>query len=96
MALARYNNRRDANEPIIFAFLRAQGMSVCPLDTPADALVGFKGRTYLVEIKDGPKKKLTPPQVKFSSTWRGCYTVLHSIEEAETWVKEIKLRKERA
>ena len=90
MALGRYNNRRDANEGAIFKSLRAHGMSVEPIDTPADALVGFKGRTYLLEVKNGPKATFTDPQIDFQETWRGDYIVLRSVEEAESWCKEIR------
>lgn len=65
-------------------------MSVQSLDTPADAIVGFKGRTYLLEIKDGPKAKYTAPQNKFRLLWRGCYTTLRSDEEAVEWCKAIR------
>lgn len=89
MALNRYGNKRDLNEADIFATLRAHGFSVHPLDTPADALVGFKGRTYLVEIKNGDAD-YTGPQIKFQSTWSGDYITLRSVAEAEAWCKEIR------
>ena len=90
MALGRYGNQRDANEPCIFAIIRGYGMSVHPLDTPADALVGFKGVTRLVEVKDGPKAKFTGPQEKFKDGWRGDYHVLRTDEEAHAWCKAIR------
>lgn len=90
MALGRYGNKRDKNEPNIFAILRNHGFSVHPLDTPADAIVGRKGRTYLVEVKDGPKAKLTPPQKKFKESWRGDYIVLRNEDEAIEWCKKVR------
>jgi hypothetical protein len=65
----QYKNKRDANEPEIFTELRAYGLSVHPMDTPADALVGWLGRSYLVEVKQ-PKGKLTGPQEAFLETGR--------------------------
>lgn len=89
MSLGRYGNKRDSNESDIFATLRSHGFSVHALDTPADALVGFKGRTYLVEVKVG-NAKFTKTQVDFQSTWNGDYIVLRSVDEAEAWVKEVR------
>jgi len=47
--------KRDANEASVFAILRAHGLFVYPLDLPLDAVVGYGGRTYLLEVKDGPQ-----------------------------------------
>ena len=90
MALARYNNRRDKNEADIFNIIRGYGMSICPLDTPADAIVGHKGRTYLVEIKNGPKATFTTDQKKFRLSWLGDYVVLRSDDEAVLWCKGVR------
>ena len=89
MALGRYNNKRDANEAAIFKVLRDLGMSVYPLDTPADALVGYMEVTHLVEIKNGPKAKFTTDQEKFQVSWQGCYVVLRSESEAKAWGKGV-------
>ena len=83
--------KRDANEKGIFETLRWFGLSVYPMDQPADALVGYAGLTYLVEVKM-PKGKFTPPQEKFRKTWQGNYHVLRSNEEAEEfarWVRDL-------
>lgn len=85
----QWANRRDANEPQIVATLRAFGASVTPMDTPCDLLVGLGGRTYAVEVKT-PKGKLTPAQKEWAETWRGCFTVLRSTEDAETFAKHIR------
>jgi len=89
MSLGRYNNRRDANEAAIFKALRDLGLSVYPLDMPADALVGYADVTHLVEIKNGPKARFTTDQVKFQAGWQGCYVVLRSESEARTWAKGV-------
>tara|TARA_R110000737_G_scaffold109875_2_gene142902 strand:- start:2994 stop:3275 length:282 start_codon:yes stop_codon:yes gene_type:complete len=83
--------KRDANEPEIFKTLRSHGLSVKSMDEPADALVGFGGRTYLVEVKM-PKGTFTPPQERFQETWKGDYHVLRSVEDAEVfarWVRDL-------
>ena len=88
MSLNRHATQRDANEPEVFAFARAHGYSVYPLDRPADAIVGKGQRTHLVEIKQpaGPRggvahRKLTKTQEDFFATWRGCYHLVRSGEE---------------
>ena len=85
-------NKRDANEPIIFAILRAHGISVYPIDKPADALCGFRGVSFLVEIKNGPKAKLTDAQHKFLNTWTGDHTILDSEEAATRWCQDIRAK----
>ena len=89
MALAKYGNKRDANEPEIFDTLRGHGLSVRPLDTPADAIVGYGLRTYLVEVKTA-KGKLTRSQSEFLKTWRGDYTILRSVDEAIEFARSVR------
>lgn len=85
----QYKNKRDANEPDIFTELRAYGLSVFPMDTPADALVGWMGRTYLVEVKQ-PKGKLTDTQEAFLDTWKGDFTILRTVEEASAFAQLLR------
>ncbi len=87
----RLRARVDANHGQIVAALRQMGASVfdasrmgrgCP-----DLLVGFRGETYLVEVKDGEKvksaRKLTPAQVSFREVWRGRPAVtVESVDDA--------------
>ena len=82
--------RVDANQGTIVAGLRDYGASVeslagqhrgCP-----DLLVGFRGRNYLLEVKDGSKppsgQKLTEMQAVWHSIWEGQVAVVASLEEA--------------
>lgn len=50
-----------------------------------DALLGFRGRNYLVEIKDPSKpksaKKLTPDEQKFHDEWTGQIDVIETLED---------------
>ena len=85
----KHKNKRDANEADIFAELRAWGLSVEPMDKPADALVGYMGRSYLVEVKM-PKGKLTGPQEDFLATWRGDYTILRTVEQAADFARAVR------
>lgn len=67
----RYAARVDVNQAQIVSALRAAGAYVWIIGLPVDLLVGYKGHTFLVEIKDGPKKKLTKLQEDFFKNWSG-------------------------
>jgi Holliday junction resolvase len=69
----------DANQVQIVSALRAAGASVQSLAGVGkgvpDLLVGFKGQTILMEIKDGAKAKsaqrLTEDQLVWHGSWKG-------------------------
>lgn len=69
----------DANHEQVVSALRAAGASVQSLAGVGkgvpDLLVGFQGKTLLMEIKDGKKtpseRRLTEDQVKWHGAWRG-------------------------
>ena len=63
--------RIDANQDQVIAALRAAGAYVWIIGLPVDLLVGYKGHTMLMEIKDGPKKRLTALQEAFFAKWIG-------------------------
>ena len=67
----RYAARVDANQEQIVSVLRAAGATVWIIGLPVDLLVGYKGRTLLMEIKDGSKKRLTKLQEAFFEKWEG-------------------------
>lgn len=67
----RYAARVDANQTQIVLALRAAGAYVWIIGLPVDLLVGYKGHTFLVEIKDGSKKRLTKLQADFFENWSG-------------------------
>jgi hypothetical protein len=85
----RHKNRRDANEADLVAELRAHGFSVYMMDQPLDLLVGYAGRTYLVEIKT-EKGKLTDPQLEFLAHWRGDATVLRTSTDVKLFARMVK------
>lgn len=41
------------------------------MDTPVDALCGFRNTTFLLEFKTNSKKKLTKLQEDFFKNWTG-------------------------
>jgi len=67
----RYAARVDANQQAVVTALRAAGAYVWIIGLPVDLLVGYNNHTYLVEIKDGPKKHLTKLQQDFFENWTG-------------------------
>ena len=86
----RYANRIDANQNQIVDALRKAGAVVRIIsqgDGIPDLLVGYKGYTILMEVKDGDKvpsaRKLTEAEQKFFDDWRGgMLVVINSVEEA--------------
>jgi Holliday junction resolvase len=71
--------RVDANHEEVVTALRAAGATVQSLASfgkgVPDLLVGFQGKTLLMEIKDGQKsasrRELSEDQIKWHGAWRG-------------------------
>jgi hypothetical protein len=63
--------RVDANQRQIITALEAAGADVWVIGLPVDLLVGYKGHTFLVEVKNGPRKRLTALQADFFENWSG-------------------------
>jgi hypothetical protein len=69
----------DANQEQIVEALRTAGATVQTLAAVGkgvpDLLVGFQGKTILLEIKDGRRppseRRLTEDQLKWHGAWRG-------------------------
>jgi len=87
----RRSAKIDANQNDIVNALRRAGATVQSLAANGqgvpDLLVGFKGQTFLFEVKDGAKpasaRKLTPDQVEWHKAWRGGpLVVVESAEQA--------------
>lgn len=76
--------RTDANQEQIVSALRAAGASVQSLAAVGggvpDLLVGFRGETYLLEVKDGnqppSKRQLTKDQIEWHGTWTGGHLIV--------------------
>ena len=67
----RHAARVDANQEQIVSALRAANAYVWIIGLPVDLLVGYKGHTFLVEIKTDSKKRLTKLQADFFENWSG-------------------------
>jgi hypothetical protein len=83
--------RTDANQTAVIEVLRQVGATVHSLAAMGngcpDLLVGFRGRTCLMEVKDGKKPpsetRLTPDQVVWHNQWTGgSLSVVYSPEDA--------------
>lgn len=69
----------DANQEQVVAALRAVGATVQTLAAVGkgvpDLLVGFQGKTLLLEVKDGRRppseRRLTEDQLTWHGAWRG-------------------------
>ena len=79
--------RVDANQAQIVSALRAAGAYVWIIGLPVDLLVGYKNHTFLVEIKAGPKKRLTALQEDFFANWSG--STLARIDGSEAALRMI-------
>jgi len=59
-------------------------------------MVGYRGKNYLFEIKDGSKppskQKLTPDEQEWHDGWLGYVRVVHNAGEAVAVVLEEELR----
>jgi hypothetical protein len=89
--LSFHARRIDANQNEIVKTLRQiPGVSVAITSALGngfpDLVVGFRGRNFLLEIKDGQKKpsqqQLTPEEAAWHLQWRGKVSVVKNIDEA--------------
>lgn len=80
----------DANQAELVKQIRKiPGVSVALTHTVGngfpDAAVGFRGRTYLIEIKDPDKfksqRKLTPEEETFHGKWTGHIKVIETMDD---------------
>jgi len=63
--------RVDATQEQIVSALRAAGAYVWIIGLPVDLLVGYNNHSFLVEVKSGPRKRLTKLQADFFENWTG-------------------------
>ena len=97
--MTRRASRLDSNHgEIVEALLGVTGVTCHSLAGVAngvpDLLVGSRGRTHLVEIKNGAlppsERSLTRDQEKWISAWRGeSVKVLTSASQARAWARQI-------
>jgi hypothetical protein len=83
----RYAARVDANQEQIVSALRGAGAYVWIIGLPVDLLVGYKGHSFLVEIKTDSRKRLTKLQADFFENWSG--STLARIDSPEAALRMI-------
>jgi hypothetical protein len=96
----RKASRVDDNQVEVARALRDAGATVMHLHRVGggcpDLCVGYRGITYLVEVKDGSKppsaQKLTPAQEDWHRDWRGHACVVNSPEAALAAIGAIQVR----
>ena len=81
--------RRDSNEGDIIKAMREAGAYVKVINDEGlfDLLVSYRGKTLLIEIKDGSRppsaRRLTDAEQKFHDEWPGDNLhIVNSVEEA--------------
>ncbi len=70
--------------------LRVQSLAAIGAGCP-DLLVGYRGRTFLLEVKDGAKvpsaRLLTRAEIEWHMAWTGQVAVVETVEQALEIVK---------
>lgn len=88
-----YKKRVDDNQKQLVHTFIALGASVLNLSTVGrgcpDLLIGYKGKSVLVEIKRNSKATFTDPQVKFMQDWRG--GAVSRIDSVDAAIRLIKM-----
>lgn len=88
--MPKYAAKADRNQPEIVAMLRLVGCTVQHLHTIGkgcpDILVGYQGKNYVLELKDGELppsgRKLTDDEKRWHEDWRGEVHVVSNVREA--------------
>ena len=95
--MSKYARRVDDNQNEIVVALRACGATVRIINQGGgipDLLVGYRGNTILIEVKDGAKvpsaQKLTEAEQEFFETWRGgTVVIINSVDKALDLLKTL-------
>lgn len=100
----KYARRRDANESLIIAALRAVGAAVQQLDGDGvpDLAVQFGGVLAFVEVKNSNTNRnathtpdgLTPSQVKWFANWREQGGVVHVVTNVDEALRAVGARRD--
>jgi hypothetical protein len=87
----RHAKRTDENQQAIVKALRDAGAYVWVISLPVDLLVGYKGHSFLVEIKTDARKRLTALQADFFENWSG--STLARVDSPEAALRMIGILK---
>ena len=78
--------KTDANHDLIRRAFRTKGatwIDTFQLRGFCDGVIGYRGLTALVEVKDG-NGRLTEAQERLQRTFTGMYEIIRTIEDVET------------
>lgn len=86
----KFAARKDANQDEIVSALRSIGATVTSVHQVGnglpDLICGFRGKNYLLEIKDGNKppsrRRLTEDEKKWHKQWQGHVDIVESVDDA--------------
>ncbi len=89
--------RTDDNQQQIVKQLRKLGCSVAITSMIGkgfpDFIVGYKGRNYMIELKDGKRKPsekgLTMDEAKFFTAWKGSVCKCENIDEILKYIEYV-------
>ena len=88
-----YIKKVDKNQKDVVKALRDYGAQVILLHTVGggipDLMVCYADQTILMEVKDGPDKKLTPQQITLFASWQG--GPLHRVNSVQEAIEVLKL-----
>jgi hypothetical protein len=65
----RLYHRADGNQAALVDELRKRGVRIEIIGRPVDLLVGWRGQTYLADVKATEKSPFTKGQVEFFANW---------------------------
>jgi Holliday junction resolvase len=92
----RRDAKVDGNQTEVVKNLRKLGCTVASIAPMGkgipDLLVGYAGRSYLLEVKQ-PGEKLTDDEAKWHSEWRGQVAIVTTWQEAAKVVGAIQYGK---
>lgn len=89
----RRNAKVDKNQPLLVKQIRDLGGYVLhthQLKNAFDILVGYEGKTYIIEIKNDPKGKLTSGEQKCKEGFNSVGVDYHIIWNIEQFKKIVK------
>lgn len=91
--MTHYKKRVDENQKQLVHTFIALGATVLNLSTVGrgcpDLLIGYRGKSVLVEIKRDAKASYTEPQIKFMQEWRG--GAVSRIDSVDAAIRLIKM-----
>lgn len=84
IAMKRYADKPDTNQPEIVEALRAVGAKAYIIGKPLDLLIAFRGVFYIIEVKSPGEKLSVSQQRTVLEMWdAGCMVnVVYDVDEA--------------